>query len=117
MVAWPAAFPQLFEADGFSLEPVSGSTPIEVESGEPMSRRRFTGEMDNLQGTLPPVTFAIAQDIYEFWRDDLANGTSRFTFEHPLTSETVDVMFMAPPKFTPAGGLYWRVSVSLRTLP
>lgn len=117
MPSWPAHFPPLFLVDGFGLDPVSNATVIETESGEPLTRLRFTGEMDDIAGTLPPVERSVALQILAFWRYDLKNGTLRFVWDHPLSEEAVELLFMAPPKITAAGGDLFNVAVQLKSMP
>lgn len=117
MPIWPLHFPRTFEVNGFSLDPVSNSTPIDVESGEPMSRRRFTGDMENIVGSLPPVEKELANEIRSFWRYDLKHGTVSFTWSDPISEEAVEFMLMAPPAFTPVSDSLWRVQLRLRKLP
>ena len=117
MPTWPSSFPPLFEVDGFSIVPVSNTTAIDVESGEPLTRNRFTGEMDDIAGSFYLVERDVAQAMLDFWRYDLSNGALRFTFDHPLSGESSEMLFMAPPRLTPVTGDLWRVGVQFKTMP
>src|SRR5688572_21238440 len=117
MPSWPSSFPPLFEVDGFSVVPVSNNAPIEVESGEPLTRNRFTGEMDGVTGSFYLVERDVAISMLNFWRYDLVNGSLRFTFDHPLTGESSEMLFMAAPRLTPVTGDLWRVNVQFQTMP
>lgn len=93
---------------------------IDTESGEPMTRARFTGEMDLWTGTLTALTAEQARDLLSFWRYDLKNGTLRFTFDHPLSGEGVEMLFIKPPELSPVNALagqYWQAALSLQTMP
>lgn len=117
MTSWPSYFPAEFEVNGFSISPVSNSTAIDTESGPPLSRRRFTGRMYDVNGILPPVAPDVAMQIEEFFRADCAEGSRPFTWVNPVDRSAMTFLFMAPPQLTPVSGLLWRVSLRLRSLP
>lgn len=116
MPAWPASLPSLDKIAGASVVPVSNSTVIDVESGEPLTRRRFTGDMDDIAMSLL-LSGDQRIDLYNFWRLDLEDGTLRFTHAHPLTGEMRAMLFMTPPRFTPLGNNLWRCEVAVRSMP
>lgn len=117
MPSWPQSFPPLFNTEGFSLDPLSNTTPIETESGEPLTRVRFTGEMDDIAGEFPMMDRDTAIQMMNFWRYDLKNGSLRFSYDHPLTGEAAEFLFMDKPRVTAAGGDLWKVAVQLRSMP
>lgn len=117
MPTWPHSFPPLFSPDGASYDPISNATVIDTESGEPLSRLRFTGEMDDFTGTLPLCDTETAVAIKNFWRYDLKNGALRFTWDDPLTAEGRDFLMTAPPKIVPYAGGHCQVSLKLMMLP
>jgi hypothetical protein len=115
MIQWPATLPPLDRISGGSVQPVSNALPIETEVGEPMTRQRFTGEMDDITMS---ILLSGSQRIvlYEFYRRDLKGGSLRFSHDHPLTLEATELMFMAAPRFTPLGNDLWRADLSLRSI-
>lgn len=97
--------------------PVDNTIRPQPEVGEPLSRRRFTGEMDDFSGRF---TFRTRQELaafITFYRDDLEDGSLRFDFKHPITGADVEVMFMAPPRWSRNGVRSWSAAVQLRTMP
>lgn len=116
MPSYPDGLPPLFEVDGFGLKPISNSTQIDVESGSPLTRNRFTGEMDAVSGKLMRMTREQAIMLLNFWRYDLKNGTLPFTWDHPLTLEAVE-MLMPSVELAGMSGDLWQMSVSVQTLP
>lgn len=117
MPSWPETLPALFEVDGFSLDPVSNSTVIDTESGEPLSRNRFSGEMDQITGNLYRMTREQTIALRDFWRYDLKNGTLRFTFDDPLDGSSTEYLMLAPPKITAMSGDLWQAGLRLQSLP
>lgn len=117
MPSWPDSLPPLFEVDGFSLEPVSNSTAIDVESGEPMTRNRFTGEMDDISGNLMRMTRQQTIELLAFWRYDLKNGTRRFTWDHPLDGSATEFLMTQKPKIGAMSGDLWQVSLAIQSMP
>jgi len=113
MPDWPTNLPP-FIMEGRSYTPVSNTMPNSPEVGEPLTRRRFTGELIETTGSLV-VTYDQLKDFRIFWRDTLEHGSLRFTRRDPMFGELVDAIFMAPPAYTRIGNKY-RIDVSLRLI-
>lgn len=112
MADWPAALPQTFLSEGFQLSPFDNAVPVDVESGEPLSRLRFTGDLSNVKGSFR-TDWTGVQLFRAFWSNDLSRGTTRFTWTDPIAKTRVEFLFMAPPVFTNLGGSDWRVDMTL----
>lgn len=117
MPSWPESFPPLFSTDGASLDSISNATLIDTESGEPLTRVRFTGEMDNVSASLPMCDRATAIAIRDFWRNDLKNGTLRMTWDDPLSLDSREFLMLSPPRIVPFSGDNWQVSLQLMAMP
>lgn len=116
MPSWPATLPCIFQLQNTNVAPVASTLAIDPEVGEPLTRRRFTGEMDRVSGTFVFRTRALAETFLTFWRDDLKNGSLPFDFEHPITGDAVSMIFMAEPRLS-ANGRIWNAAVQLQTMP
>lgn len=116
MQFWPSVFPQRFLVNGLTLDPVSNAMPVDVESGQPMSRARFTGAMDDVAGKIH-ATPAMADQILAFYRIDCRQGSQPFGWQHPITGETAVFLFLEPPKAVPVSSGLWLISMRLRSLP
>jgi hypothetical protein len=114
---WPATVPFVFLVDGFSHQPVSNSMKVDPEVGEPLTRQRFTGEIDDVSGTLTTLTTEQVNDLRNFYRYDLKDGSLRFTQDDPMIGEAREYLFMAPPRFTPIDGDLWRPQIQLQAMP
>lgn len=114
MPTWPPGVPSLCRLEGMNLTPFSGAMPVDVEAGEPMTRRRFTGEMARLQGTLS-MTRKQAIDLYNFWRYDLKQGSLRFTEDEPMTQAAGEFLFLEPPGFSRVSHRY-QVTISVQRI-
>lgn len=117
MPTWPATLPQYFEVDGASLDPISNATTIDTESGEPLTRQRFTGDMDRFTGKLLRMTRAQAAILRTFYRVDLAHGALRFTWEDVLTGASIEYLMIAPPQIVPVSGDVWQATLHLQSMP
>lgn len=117
MPGWPTTFPELFEVAGFTFDPVSNAMVDDTESGEPMTRLRFTGEIEDVAGNLDLCDRDTANAIVDFWRHDLKNGTLRLSWDHPMTGEAVEFLIVGQPQPRPAGSFLWRVGLRLKRLP
>lgn len=116
MVAtWPETLPPAPMVAGSSYQPVSNATPIPVEAGELLTRRRFTGAMTRLNVALV-LTRAQALTLMTFYRDELAE-TLPFVWTDPLTETEVEMMFEAAPQLQPLGADRWAASLTLVTKP
>ena len=82
-----------------------------------MTRRRFTGDMEDVSGSLFLVERPVAVEIVSFWRYDLKDGSLPFTWQHPLTEEAATYLFLSPPKPIAVSGDLWRMALRLRKLP
>lgn len=112
MAEWPAQLPQNFLQQGLQVSPFDNAIPVDVESGEPMTRLRFTGDLSNIRGSI--VTSYDGVSIFKaFWQNDLNRGTTRFTWRDPLTGNIVEFLFMSPPAFSNLGGDNWQVDMQL----
>lgn len=116
MTSWPSSVPFVFLVDGFSHQAMSNTTAIDVESGEPLSRRRFTGEMDTISGTMRNLTIEQVRVLRSFYRYDLKDGALRFTENDPVTGEAREFIFAEAPVFSPIDGYWWRPSIRLIAL-
>lgn len=116
MIPWPASLSFTFDTEGFQYQPVSNSISIPTEGGEPLTRRRFTGDMDEISGNMTFLTRAQAEAVRSFYRNTLKDGALRFMADDPVTQEGREFIFMGPPVLTPLGGLMWRVQLRLWAL-
>jgi hypothetical protein len=116
MPVWPTELPATLNVDGTNYKPTPNSTPIDVESGEPMTRRRFTGKMADIRGTLTlEVEDAII--LYNFWSTDCEDGSLPFDWVHPITGAAVEFVWLDTPEFRPIAPEVWEVNLSLRQMP
>jgi len=112
MPEWPAQLPQNFLSEGFGLTPFDNATPIDVESGEPMTRLRFTGDLSNIQASIQ--TDRDGMLIFRnFWTNELSRGTAPFNWTDPMSGNIVQILFMAPPKYSNLGGSNWQIGMTL----
>ncbi len=123
MIIWPTQLPQLFLLNGLVLTPVSNGLVADPEAGEPMTRVMFTGDMDDVAGTIPLDCRDQAIMLRDFYRYTCKQGTLPWVFDDVLTKEAVTVLFMkpdgstAPPRITSPGGDLWNAELQLRVLP
>jgi hypothetical protein len=113
--AWPATLPPAALVAGLQYQPAANATPIPVEAGELLTRRRFTGEMARIQGSAN-LTTEQAQTLLAFYRTDLQE-TLPFTWDDPLTGESVEMVFEGPPQFQALSTSRWQASFTLLTKP
>lgn len=107
MPEWPSNIPDLCRLADLVISPVNNSTELDDDSGFPMSRRRFTGDMEEIQGIVFAVTRTTAAALRDFWRNTLKDGSLPFTARHPMTLEYgVSFLFSSEPQISRVGHLY-----------
>ena len=114
MPTWPTALRDNFLRSGFTMQPLANALPIEVESGEPMTRLRFTGDLSDVSGALPLVGLTQVEIFRNFWTYDLNRGALRFTWSDQMSGAAVEYLFMAPPRYSNVGGDNWQADLMLR---
>lgn len=112
MPAWPDTLPQYFLQSGFRRKPLPNATTIDTESGEPLSRLRFTGDQSSVTGSIMVDTDGLAT-FRNFWKYDLAQGTLRFTWDDPATGEAAEFLFSDTPEETCISAMIWQVMMPL----
>lgn len=121
MANWPGTLPQSFLVDGFSLTKQKGADNNQTDVGPTISRQRFTATSRFFTGRMfmTPTQFATLESFY---RDTLFQGSTAFTWVHPLTNAVCQMRFDLSKEddyaieevVTP---LKWRIVVSLEILP
>lgn len=112
MPSWPDTLPPYFLQSGFRRKPLPNATTIDVESGEPLSRLRFTGDQSAVSGSIMVDSDGLAL-FRSFWKNDLAQGTLRFTWEDPATGASVEFLFTDTPEETCIDANIWQVALPL----
>lgn len=115
--AWPSTLPDFCQIAGLLIKPVNNSIPMDLDSGPPMTRRRFTGDMESLQGSFLLIPRLQMLAVRDFWRTTLKDGSLPFTAEHPMTLVANTIfLFLVQPEAVRSGHLY-NVSISVRKMP
>lgn len=115
VTTWPASLQQTLNADTASFRPAGNTLWPDVESGEPLSRLRFTGKQADITGTIC-CTPDQAIDLLEFFEDELEGGSLPFTWTHPVTDAELEFQFLDDPVWNSWAGFGWRVDMKLRKL-
>lgn len=115
---WPVTLPQSVLVQGYSETPPQLSIRTDMDAGVAKVRRRFTSSIRPIEcNTL--LTAAQVATLDAFYLSTLEGGALRFEWNHPRTGATVEMRFMEPPQYTPAGGgvTYFNVSLKLEVMP
>jgi hypothetical protein len=115
MAVWPVTLPPAMLVAGSQYQPLSNATPIPVEAGELLTRRRFTGEMARIPVTLNLSTEQ-ARTLLTFYRVELGE-VEPFDWIDPLTGDAVEMMFEGAPQFQPLSTHVWQASFTVVTKP
>lgn len=115
MPSWPTSLRDKFMSSGFSLVP-RGAMAIDPESGSPLTRVRFTGDVNDISGSVPFEGDEITTFL-NFWKYDLQRGSLPFSWSDPVDRAAREFLFTAPPKVTHMGGANWQVDMTLCEMP
>lgn len=119
MAVWPATLPDEFLVSGFQHSAAANRVSFSPEKGPPIVRRRGTSAPQRFSGSISPLTTEQWETFQDFYRDDLKDGASRFTWRHPITLEPAVVMFdpeAGEPQTSAYGAGLFMVSMTLLVL-
>jgi len=116
MATWPATLPALLQISGLSETPPNNVIRTKMEIGPAKMRRRSTSGPRPISGEQILTTAQVAT-LDTFYVGTLIDGTTAFDWTHPRTGAAVEMRFVSPPTYAPAGGDYWRVMLKLEILP
>ena len=117
---WPSSLPQYLRLQGYAQARVNDTIRSTMGYGPDKVRRRTTGTIENIQGTLV-LTNAQLSTLSNFYNATLTGGAERFNWVDFLTvnesSPTiVKYRFLTPPTYSNIGK-FWTVVLSLELLP
>lgn len=123
MAAWPASLPQNPLFRGLSTNRIRNSIDFEVEVGESISRRRFTGRRKIVEITLPECTETQKDTFVTFYETTTVDGNDVFTWDDFETGDTdVNYVFVSTstPRIEPlsvrGGNPTWKISFVVRRI-
>jgi hypothetical protein len=100
----------------FRETPADTVLRTQMDTGPAKLRQRTTAGVAKL--SLSYVLSAEqAQDLEDFYEDDLAGGALAFSFTHPRKGVTVSCRFTRPPEFSAAGNGFMGAVLELEVLP
>lgn len=119
---WPVSLPQAFEISGYSEGVADRLLEVQPDMGPPISRQRSTAAPRPANGTMV-VDEAQLSAFKTFFNTTLLGGSLPFTFPAQVDAGSPAVGWLAKftkaalPRWSPLGGGYWRLSLSLTILP
>jgi hypothetical protein len=113
--AWPVGLPQTVLQDGYDETITDGSIRSKMDAGPAKARRRFTSTNEFVRCSMH-ITQAQWATARYFYLTTLATVLP-FTWTHPSTGASANLRFVSPPRITPAGGGYVRLSLDLEVVP
>jgi len=119
---WPVSLPQYLESSGYNEGVADVLLENQPDVGPPITRRRATASHRPLNGTMT-LTEAQLLTFKTFFDVTLMGGALAFTMptQHGASSPDLGWLVKFPksslPKWSAAGGGYWRLSLNLIILP
>lgn len=114
MPSWPGTLPDLVLQDGYKKQPLNNAVTIDVESGEPMTRLRFSGDVSQVSASIMvDASSSQLSDFWVFWKTTLSRGSVRFSWSDPSTGDAADFIFSDTPVETCVDGMIFRIDMSL----
>ena len=113
---WPVTLQDFLNEASFTY--TIGETDItsDMDIGLSKKRRRFTKGVNTVSCTIDMERDTFTT-LYNFYNDTLNGGVLTFNFDHPITSVASEWRFVAPPRLTPLGGVWFRVSMEWEEIP
>jgi hypothetical protein len=112
---WPITLEQLLNESGFAIEFPKSWIESETDIGPKKRRRRTTQTYEKLSCSIL-MEKSLYTTFKNFYDVTLSGGTLPFEFAHPITQVTTEYK-MDVPQISPAGGLYFTVSMSWEEQP
>jgi hypothetical protein len=114
---WPVGLPQNLMLAGHQ-QAIAADTLLRtpMDKGPPKVRSITDAAEVPLAGQIT-ISYAQWSTLRTFYRTTLGNGALPFTWVDPLTDETVDMRFTAPPVSSGWDYQYGTVSLQLEILP
>jgi hypothetical protein len=114
---WPPGLPTAIEINGLTETPIDQWIEMNVDTGSPKRRLRFTGLMANLKGKMTMSTAQLAQ-FDTFFNSTLAYGSQPFQWIRPSTGGTVVMRFLSQSPARSAMGVgFWKLDFQVRIDP
>lgn len=114
MNSWPTTLPEKFSRN-FETTDVDTLLRSEMEYGPQKVRRRFTGNIEQIQTSIN-LTEEQVGILRNFYRNTLGGGTLPFTHKYPTNNTVVEYRFLAPPAISHLGGKAWMASLQLEVI-
>lgn len=120
MATWPASLPQN-QFLNLTDQRQDARVRTKMDAGPAKMRRRFTAAVRTFVAPIE-VNGTQRQAFDSFWINDTQEGSLSFSWSDPVTDETVNFRFVAPPTWTlEVGGTtasrLWRAHLHLEVLP
>lgn len=116
MATWPSTLPQDFIEAEWRESPPDNLIRSSMDVGPDKVRRRSTSNPRPVSARMIMTTAQVAT-FETFYITTLISGSLTFDIDHPRTETEVEMRFVTPPEYTPAGGGYWWVDMQLEILP
>lgn len=113
---WPESLPDWAVAESYQELPEANVVEFAPEVGPPLRRRRtsISTMQVNVELFLEDCDW---NELLRFWRDDCAEGATRFSYTNPRTGVEHEYIFMQPPVMSVEGNVWRRVAMVLREMP
>lgn len=116
MTSYPVSLPAP-KIEGFTKKPRTNTVSTPTAQGYQRRRRRFTGIVEDINVTLPPLTTAQLATFRTFYNDTCESGTLEFDWEDFTTPEPRTACTYrfgeATPEYSYLSAGLWRVTFQL----
>ena len=114
--SFPGTLQDKVNEAGFTNQYGETSLRSAVDVGAAKVRQIYTKGIDVFS-----VTITIDLDDYttleNFYKITIAGGSLTFEYNHPFTQVPTVFRFVAPPSFSPMGGVYFTVTMNWEEMP
>jgi hypothetical protein len=116
---WPVALPQSLEISGYSESVADNLLEYQPDTGPTITRRRSTAGAYPISGSIV-LTESQLGVFKTFFYTTVLSGSLPFTFPiqvSPSIGVLVKFSKESLPRWSPIGGGYWRLNMTLMVMP
>lgn len=112
--ALPTSDGIIFDANGYGEQPERNVSSFPVDIGPALEARMSSVATEIINGTIICLTMADYESLHDFYRDDLKDGSLKFTATHPRTGVASQIFKFQSFSLSRIDGLVHFVSFSMR---
>lgn len=113
---WPSTLQQNLNQSGFTNTLPDNVIRSSMDVGPDKVRRRDVSAVEPIVGSIV-ATLDEYNDLVTFYNDITVSGSLPFDWVHPITGESEEFRFTAPPSITAISGTHYTITLNMEIQP